>query len=393
MALTLGHLLVDVYGGFLLPLIPVLRDRLDVRLSSLTALAGVCGIVVNGIQPLAGLLSPRFARPVFLIAAPVLAAMLALIGIPGELVALAALAVVGHLGIGIFHPDGMMAAHAISGSREHLGVPIFLSGGFFGWSLGMLLATQWVHRFSFDGFWILALPGLLVPLLFAVTGLCGKGIADVPRKAAVGAGDGPAFGMLLLLGVVMVSAVMVLYTFLNVDLEARLGPEGIKWGGYCLSLLGISGVLGSLVWGYLSGRFSPFALMAIGQLAGAPLYVLLVRAPSGPALVALSVPAGLCTGGAFFPVLATVSRRSRGFTPSVRAGLIVGGSWGCGSLVAGVCGYLTDWGVTAGELLMSAASVILASSVLAFVLYLRERKRASAGPEKHGRRDMQSLSS
>lgn len=389
MVLTLGHLVVDIYGGFLVPLIPVLRDRLDVKLSSLTALAGLCGIAVNGIQPLAGMLSPRFSRPVLLIAAPVLAAMLALIGVPGELLVLGALAVVGHLGIGIFHPDGMMAAHAISGSREHLGVPIFLSGGFLGWSLGILLATQWVHRFSFDGFWILALPGLLMPLLFVMTGLCRKGVAHAVGETGGSAGDGPAFGMLLLLGIVMVSVVMVLYTFLNVDLEARLGQgEGIKWGGYCLSLLGISGVLGSLVWGYLSGRVSPFALMAIGQLACAPLYVLLVRAPSGPALVATSIPVGFFMGGAFFPILATVARRSRGFTPSVRAGLIVGGSWGCGSLVAMACGYLTDWGVTAGEILMFPVPLILASSALAFVMYLRERKRASAGPEKHRRRDV-----
>ena len=254
MVLTLGHLVVDMYGGFLLPLIPVLRDRLDVKLSSLTVVTGLCGIAVNGIQPLAGMLSPRLSRPALLIAAPVLAAMLALIGVPGDLLALGALAVVGHLGIGIFHPDGLMAAHAISGSREHLGVPIFLSGGFLGWSLGTLLATQWVDRYSFDGFWILALPGLLVLVLFVMTGLCRRGVAHAVGETGGSAGDGPAFGMLLVLGIVMVSAIMVLYTFLTVDLEARMGPCGIKWGGYCLSVLGISGVLGSLVWGYLSAR-------------------------------------------------------------------------------------------------------------------------------------------
>ena len=341
MVLTLGHLVVDMYGGFLLPLIPVLRDRLDVKLSSLTVVTGLCGIAVNGIQPLAGMLSPRLSRPALLIAAPVLAAMLALIGVPGDLLALGALAVVGHLGIGIFHPDGLMAAHAISGSREHLGVPIFLSGGFLGWSLGTLLATQWVDRYSFDGFWILALPGLLVLVLFVMTGLCRRGVAHAVGETC-----------------------------------------GIKWGGYCLSVLGISGVLDSLVWGYLSARVSPFALIAIGQLACAPLYVLLVWAPSGPALVALSVPAGLCTGGAFFPILAMVARRSRGFTPGVRAGLIVGGSWGCGSLVASACGYLTDLDVTAGEILMFPVPMILASSALALVLYLRERQRAFAGAGK-----------
>jgi len=368
--LTLEHLVVDMYGGFLLPLIPVLVLRLEVKLSAMTALTGACYIVVNGIQPLAGWLSPRLRGPTLLLVGPLLAGMVALIGTTSSFWVVACLAMIGHTGIGVFHPDGLMAAQAISGSREHLGVPIFLSGGFFGWSVGALLSAQWVNRWGFDGFWVLALLGAGAVGLLVLAGLHRKdGVAPRRSRDAAGDGDGPHFGLLMALGIGMTSAVTVLFTFLGVDLYARFGSEGVRWAGISLASIGVSGTLGSFLWGYLSARRSPFALIALGQFAAVPLYLLLINVPTGPPLLALSILTGPCLGGAFFPVVATLSRRSRELTPGLRAGLIIGGTWGVASLVMMACGWATDFDVTPRQILLAVPAMLLSTAVLALVAH------------------------
>ncbi|MHC4717729.1 MAG: MFS transporter, partial [Planctomycetota bacterium] len=234
--ITCGHLVVDMYGGFLPPLIPVLREHLGVKLSAMTTLAGVCMVVVNGIQPLTGL-APQASGRWGLLIGPVLAMALALLGVSRDFAVVAALAVVGYAGVGLYHPRGLLTAHALSGSRENVGVPIFLSGGFFGVSLAGVVSTQWVSRFGLGSFWVLAAAGVGVAALCGGAGLHRR-VAQVGRHdaAAPRASSAPHFGLIFALGVVMVSTTCVLLVFLNEDLTSRWGPEGIRWGGAAYAL-------------------------------------------------------------------------------------------------------------------------------------------------------------
>jgi predicted MFS family arabinose efflux permease len=372
-----------MYGGFVGPLIPALRDRVGVRTSQMALVITASHILVNAIQPVAALITTRFRWSVFLLAGPALATTLTLMGLPDSFAALAALILTAHVGIGIFHPDGLMAAHDVSGSRGHVGVPFFLSGGYLGYSLGAWVSTQWYYHYQFDGFWKLAAPGVALLALILMTGLLTRGAAATakpPARAAVV--DATNFWLLLVLGILTVTATCVFFLFLNVDLESRWGAVGIKWGGYALAIIGISGAAASYVWGWLSGRKSLFALIAIGQVACAPFYLMLLKAEHWTALLGWSVPVGMFMGVSFFPLIATASRWSSQMTPALRAGVIMGGSWGIASLVAMGCGWLTDWGITAGQFLPYAVIPMGLTAAVAGWLYLRERKgvNSPAGP-------------
>ena len=374
--LTLAHFFVDMSGGFLMPLIPVLRKHVGTELWVMTVLTGVCGVLVNGIQPLVGMITPLLRRPMFLLAGPVLAMAMALIGTTHSFWLVFLFAVVGKIGIGAFHPDALMAAHAISGSKEHLVIPVFLSGGYFGWSFGALISTQWQHCFGFRGFWLLGAPGLLFVAAFVLTGLHKE---EIKQRGHAVNGDpgarGTNFALLFSLASVMITAIVVLFTFLNVELDVRFGKDGVTWGGRALAVLGLSSVFGSYFWGYMSKRVSPMLLVAVGQFMAAGVYPVLIGAGSPERLVVLSLPAGLCMGMAFFPVIVTVARRSRGLTPALRAGLIIGGTWGVASVAAMVCGYLTRHGVAVRSILRAMEWPILASAVMALLIYLAERRR------------------
>ncbi len=374
-ALTLAHLLVDMYAGLVQPLIPELRERVGVRLSVMTAVIGVSHIVVNAVQPFAGLIAARLRRPLLMLIGPALAMTLALLGEPESLWTLAVLLIVAHVGIGMFHPDGLMAAHAVSGSKGHLAMPIFLSGGYLGYSLGAVVSTQWLYHFGFDRFWWLMAPGwVLIGVLF-LAGLHKPIRRDIAGPSASGPRQGTHFAALMALSVLSVTMTCVVFMFFRVDLKDRWGDSGGVYGGQALAVFGLAGVTASYVWGLLSVRFSRFALMAFGHVACAPLMLMTLRAQTGTELLLWCIPTGATLGTSLFPLIVTAARDAPQLNPNLRAGLIIGGTWGGGSMIAMGCGWLTDFGVRPDQFMPFTIIPTLAAAMLAGYLYVAERRQ------------------
>ncbi|MCD6365710.1 MAG: hypothetical protein J7M14_07525 [Planctomycetes bacterium] len=374
--LTFGHFVVDMYAGFCIALIPELSNHLGEEVWKVTALVGACGVLVNMVQPPAGWALTRASRGVFLIMGILLAMCAALIGLAGSFVALALLMLTAHVGIGVYHPGALTSVLDMSGARDHLGVPVFMSGGFIGWSVGAAVATQWVYYFGFEHFYLLALPAMALLALCVLTGLHRRGRSATRAAPDRAVSTGPAhLAIIMVLGLMIGVSITVLYMFLKTDLEARFGKEGLKVGGNVIAALGLSAMAGSFFWGHLSVRFSPYALIAVGQLIGAALYLPLIRS-SGGHMILLGAVAGFFLGAAFFPLVATMAGRARQLTMGTRLGLIVGVSWGAGSLTAILCGYLIRLGVTAGEILHGNVLMVLGAACVALVLYAIERRSA-----------------
>ncbi len=390
--LTAGHMFVDMCGGLFVPLIPLLAIRLDTDKADVVMLAGVCGIVVNAVQPLASCVPSRLRQGRFVLLALLMAAAAPLIGLTSSFLVLAVLAATAHVGIGLFHPDALMAAQNLSGSRDHLGVPTFLSGGFFGFCLAGIVSTQWVKAFGFGTLWILAIPGVALAAMVVILRLHRQSPEDpapLPTDSAArstdaganGAACRPPFWLLFALSVSLATSVLVFYTFCSIYMAGRFGREtGVLWAGGVLTAMGLSSMMASFLWGHLSQKVSPFILIAGGQLFCFPLYFSMFTVSECWHVLAASALAGVVMGGAFFPVVATISRNARGMTQSLRAGFIVGGSWGAASLVVILCSYLIRHKATASDVLIGAAVTIPVSLGLALVLYFTEKNRTAAPP-------------
>ncbi len=80
--LALAHFTVDFYGGLCVPLPePTLVRHLSTDLLPVMILVLGSAILINGIQPLAGILLPKRDIPAILALGPVLAAVVACIGL------------------------------------------------------------------------------------------------------------------------------------------------------------------------------------------------------------------------------------------------------------------------------------------------------------------------
>lgn len=381
LVLAFSHLVVDMYVGFMMPLLPALEEKLGVSFAALAGVVGLCGIIVNLIQPLAARFIRYFPDQLFLFIGPAISSLLALIGVVESYEAFTVLAIVSVIGTGIFHPDGVVAAHIASGEHEHLGVPIFLSGGFFGFSSGAIISSQWFMHYEFTGFWLLALPGVICSILIVSIR---KNIAyeklsestvirqknhDIATKASRF-----HISTLVILASCLVTPVAVIYTIYSKFLEIQYGDEiAIEWSGIVLALLGLSGAAGSYLWGWISKNHSRYLLVAMTQAVATVAFLIFVTVEPGYFLIAITLILGFSWGTSIFPTIATAAKKARGLTATERAGWVVGGSWGIAGLFQVLSGVSTSYGFELTYIIKIPVVFIICALLVSLYMWRKEK--------------------
>jgi hypothetical protein len=235
-------------------------------------------------------------------------------------------------GIGLVHPEAALAAHSLSRGRAGLSMGLFMSGGYFGFAAGSLVAGLWVesHTPSLAGFWMLGLPAFAVTLLVLASGLHrleGHGGEDLK-----GPEQGPPFALSVMLCVAIATTMCLLTRFLPIYLVRRFpGGGGQGWGGATVFASGIAGALSAFAWGHISEGRRRGRYMAAAQLLGLPFVIVLTRVPSLHVAPLLGLGIG-ATMGAVFPLSVVLARESPGAGHRLRMGLAIGGSWAIGEL-------------------------------------------------------------
>ncbi|MFH0911812.1 MAG: MFS transporter, partial [Planctomycetota bacterium] len=165
--LIFAHFTADFYGGLLTTLPdPTLKSHLGRSLVDVMYLMSLFSVVVNAIQPITGLLLPKRGVPSLLLRGPLMASAMCCIGFTHSYAGLGALLVLSGLGIGLLHPEAVLAAQGIIGARQGMGISLFLSGGYFGYSFGNWLGAEWASRWGLTNFWTMG--GLVVVTLLLV---------------------------------------------------------------------------------------------------------------------------------------------------------------------------------------------------------------------------------
>lgn len=379
--LTFAHFTVDLYGGFLLPIIPALENHFNVSIAALIALSGFCATLVNIIQPFTGRLALKFKYPFFLVFGPITAASMAFIGLAPTFFVFVVIAITSHIGTGVFHPEGLLFAQNNSGSKAHIGVPVFLSCGFFGWSLGTLASATWYTHFGFKHYWLFAIPGILATILILLNRFDRESkISYQSSKAQTDEKNNFSFGTnfhiieLTILSCFLVLPATTTFVFLSKHLQLAYSESiGVEWSGRALAIIGVCSAISSYIWGYLSKRISPLILAGIGQLIAIPLILLFINASPGTELIIYSIFLGMFIGSAFFPIIAIGAKNSRGLSAHERAGWIVGGSWGIAGLVQIGLAELISYGITITQIQQFSVVFMFIASIWSFILYKKER--------------------
>ena len=372
-AVTLAHITVDMHTGSLVVLLPLLLASFDLSYTSAAAVVTVNSLVIALAQPLFGVFGDRRALTWLVPAGCLLtgAAMVTVLFVPSYALVLPVVMLAG-VGSAAFHPEALSRVRAVSGSLAASGTSVFFAGGNVGFALGPTLAVLLTQRFGRPGVLVMLVPTLLA-LGFLATQWRALGQARNTRLARTQTEKQSRTRVLGVVGFLMVLIILRsttvggLQTFLPLYFgeTGELPPEG---AAFLVTLLLISGVVGTLSGGTLAERFGRKAMM-IGTMSAALVGLALFLHAGGPLRVV-----AICVGGASisaaWPVLVVMIQESMPGHVGLASGLSLGTAYGATGLGVASLGGLAD---TFGLPITMNVITLLPLGILLLTLFLPER--------------------
>ena len=365
-ALSAGHFATDFANGALPALLPFMVDRfsLSYTLAAVVMLASTAASSL--VQPLFGAWSDRRGL-IWLLPAGV--------AVAGVGIALAAaapsywlvivLVIVSGLGVAAYHPEGSKFAAYASGRRRASGMSLFSIGGNIGYALGPTATTPLVLALGLTGGLLLALPVLAVAVaLLLVLPFLRRFVPEPGTRSVVDGEDRPG-ALALLLGVIAFRSVawFGLITFVPLW-EVSLGNSK-SHGSHLLSLMLLTGGLGTLAAGPIADRIGRRPVVIASMALTAPLTLVYVLVGGVPGAIALAL-VGVCVISTF-GVTMVMAQEYLPHRIGMASGLSIGLSIGLGGIAAVGLGALAD-SVDLRSAMYAAAAAPLAGLVLALML-------------------------
>ena len=339
--LSAGHLAVDFASGSVPALLPFVALEFDLSYTATAAMMLAALVSSSLVQPLFGIWSDRRGATwllpggVALAAAGVAAAAIA----PTYALVLVAVFLAG-IGVAAYHPEGAKFAAFASGRQRATGMSYFNIGGNTGYALGPIVVTPLVVWLGLRGGSLAMVPalGMAFVLLRALPALRRVVPATTERRLETGKDDVRAMTLLSVVIGLRSVAWFGLLTFVPLWVVANGGTEGE--GGRTLSLMLVSGAVGTLVLGPVADRVGLRRTLLVTQAALPFLVVTFVSVGGVVGTIALML-VGLCVVGTF-GVTMVLSQLYLPRHVGVASGLSVGLAMGLGGIAAVALGAVAD---------------------------------------------------
>ena len=277
-------------------------------------------------------------------------------------VMLAAILMCGGLGTAAFHPPAAALAHKLGGTNAGLAMSVYITGGTLGLAMGPLVFAPFVQHFGLAWSPLLAIPGLIVVVLFASSvpafhlndGHGGGGLRALRPYAT-------PLALLYTIVVLRTLTSLAIATFVPVLLTRRglsVGAAGLNVSLY-LFASGLGGFLG----GPIADRFGARRVIILSLVLATPFLI------AAPALHGAWFTVALGIGGFFLqstlPVNVTFGQAIAPVSAATVSSLMMGFAWGTGGLTVPLVGMLADRiGIERTLMLLSLVPLVAAATAL-----------------------------
>ena len=336
---TLGHFCVDSYASMLTPALPFVRDRLGLTFAQIGLLGSFVQLSNLG-QPLLGILGDYLRGRWLIFVGIALAAVFApLIGVVPSFGWLVPCVMLAGLGVSAFHPSGFALAGDLSGERRAFGLSLFIFGGTMALGFTPLWVPAVVTTWGMEWLPLATIPGLLMlPFVIAVVPARTAPRSALPERVAEFRRVLAPIGAIV--AVVVVRSIGGFgFAFFMPLLGQERGLSPLAWG-LALSVYNLSGVVGSLILGYLADRRDPKPLV-LGSLVLATPFMLLALQAEGLVALAMLAVGGTMVFATNSTLVAMAQQRApanAGFVSSLPGGF----SWGVAGLTMPLFGLIAD---------------------------------------------------
>ena len=341
LVLTAVHVIVDMYGGILPAILPVIRDSFVLSLTAAIAILTVLNLAANAFQVFIGHLRPYRHTPLFLPLGLIFVAAIcffaAVKDLPGAYYIALILALAGGFGIAVVHPESLRAAYSLDRIPPSIIAGVFLTGGFAGFAGGGWLGAVAVNHFGLKGLYIFLIPPLVG---LAAIYLVRIRLAVEPKTKSQSVEIRIPFWDVYLMALPLTLSSTLMVSLLPTYLYEK-GFE-LVFGGFSTMIFGFGGAIGSFIFGIVAHKKGEMRTAIVILLAGTFLvegYWLLAGYRSAVWLLFL---AGSCVVSAY-PLIVTIARHAHGLNLGQRMAIIVGGTWGVASAVLMLIGYIADY--------------------------------------------------
>lgn len=341
-----AHFVVDGTANFIAPLLPLIREKYQVSLSTGGLLLTFVSMSTALSQPVTAILVDRWPGLPWLVVGTVGSALfITSIGWMPNFTTLTIMVAIGGSMVGLCHPDMASRAGALTERRKGLAVSVFIAGGRVGHGLGPIIAIGIVSLGGMKWLWAFT----LVAILMALAVNYGLPRPKSPPKSGgktsiwdfVKALRQARAPLLLLSGVTICRAIVnINFISLLPSLYAERGMS-IWSGGAASAIMLISGALGVMAGGALGDRLGKKNMIVIGIGLGAFFVSAFLMAPpewSFPLLALLGFATYLPMG-VTMAFAQQLMPHNRGLASSITLGL----SWFIASFSVYPMSVLGEW--------------------------------------------------
>ncbi len=256
--IAFSHLIHDIYGAFLAPILPLLIEKLGFSYT-LAGFLTVAQRFPSLLNPLLGVIADRISVRYFLIGAPTVTAIsMSLLGLAPSYSILVVLLLIMGISAACYHVPTPVMIRQIAGKQLGKGMSFYMFAGELARTIGPLVIIGVVSRWGLERTYWLILPGLLASLFLYVkfkripvqhhmhsTPSTGLGQTLVKMRTTLMG----LTGIILFMGGLKGAMVVFLPTYLTEK------GFSLVMAGFSLSVLEAGGVIGVLTAGILSDRF------------------------------------------------------------------------------------------------------------------------------------------
>lgn len=345
--LAVSHMFNDVSQGAVPALLPFLVTEKGLSYVAASGLVLAATVLSSLIQPCLGYYSDRHPIPWLMPFGVLVGGLgLAFAGVAPGYWLLVACVLLSGLGVAAYHPEGSRFANYISGQKA-AGMSYFTVGGTIGFSLGPIMITPLILKFGLPGTLFMIIPAIIV---------AGGLIRELPRLSSFRppalsetseTDDSAQWGAFARLTAVIVLRVCLYFGMMTFVPLYYIKVHGlsIPEANSALTLMMLSGALGSGIGGFIADRIGLKTLLVASLFAIPPLLLGFLLTNGAIRMVCLGL-VGLTTIGSSSTVvlLGQSYLRSR---IGVASGVTLGAAIGLGGISVPLMGIIADhYGLT-----------------------------------------------
>ncbi len=346
LTLMLGHATVDMYGGVIPFLYPMLIDQFDLNLKTV-GLVSLCYSGMASItQPIFGWVTDRFGTRWIGLALMWTAMTFAVLGLAPNFHTLLILAALAGIGSGVYHPMGAVtAASVIPEHQRNVAMSVYVTGGTLGVAVGPLIAVVVFALFGLHGTLPMVIPGAAISI-FLLTHM--RVVATrLKAKAAVAKEDAPPIPYKPMSVVI---SLMMLRSWVLFGISAfiplwydEMGYSRLFYASLSTTLL-LCSAAGAIGVGSLADKQGRRKLMVVASVASVPAILLFAQFPGVPAFFTAAMIGLLAASTG--PLLLVMAQQLMSGRPGMASGLILGLGFIMGAVGVPIMGAVADeWGI------------------------------------------------